>query len=157
MKNLRNYAAALALVVVGLMGYEGFSPTPYQDQAKVWTNGYGNTEGVTKNTPPVSKPEAKAKLEQHVDKFAKRLDRELTVPAGPNQTAAYLSLMYNIGPDAFAGSSVKRLHNQSRFREACDAILRWNKITINGVLTFSRGLMNRREKERDTCYLDLQQ
>lgn len=157
MRNIRQPALAVLLAVAALVGYEGFVSRPYQDQAAVWTNGYGNTVGVTKNTPPVTEPEARATLEKQVDKWALALDDMLTQPAGPNQTAAYLSLMHNIGIPRFRGSTVLREHNAGRFAQACDAIRMWNKHRDpkTGQLVRNRGLDNRRAKEQAQCRLDL--
>lgn len=146
---------ALGLVVAALVGYEAFVSPPYQDGAGVWTNGYGNTEQVTKNTPPVSEPVARAKLEQHVSKNAAEIDKYLTRPATQGQSVAYQSLAYNIGLSAFARSTVVRRHNAGQDRAACDAILMWDKITVHGRLVYSPGLHNRRVSERQTCLLDL--
>jgi lysozyme len=155
MRWVKHTAAVVALVLASVAGYEGFSSTPYQDGAGVWTNGYGNTEQVTKRTPPVSEPEARATLERQTERWFKVVDAALTRPAGPNQTAAYVSLTHNIGAAAFARSSVVRWHNAGEFRRACDAILLWDKITVNGKLVYSPGLHNRRVSERDTCLKDV--
>lgn len=157
MRNLRQYGLAAVLALAAIMGYEGFVSPPYQDQAGVWTNGYGNTEGVSKSTPPVTEPKARATLQRQIDGRAAKLDAMLERPAGPNQTAAYLSLMFNIGVDRFRRSTVLRLHNAGRFAEACDAILMWNKHTDpkTGKLVVNRGLANRRAKEAAQCRLDL--
>ena len=42
--------------------YEGFKAHPYLCPAGVWTIGYGHTEGVSRNSPPVSKTEAEQLL-----------------------------------------------------------------------------------------------
>lgn len=141
----------LGLVVAALVGYEAFVSSPYQDGAGVWTNGYGNTEQVTAKTPPVTEPQAKAKLEQRVSKDAAAIDKVLTRPATVGQSIAYQSLAFNIGIGAFSRSSVIRRHNAGDNRGACDAILMWDKITVNGHLVRSQGLANRRQAERATC------
>jgi lysozyme len=153
--SLRYLLAASASLVLALAGYEGFSSSPYQDQAGVWTNGYGNTEHVQKNTRPVSEPEARVVMEEHLQRNATNIDKFLTRPANQSQSDAYQSLAYNIGVPAFSKSSVVRLHNQGDFLKACQAILQWNKITVNGHLTFNQGLANRRRAEYETCIKDL--
>jgi lysozyme len=103
--------AISAAAVVALMGYEGFVATPYRDQAGVWTNGYGNTKGVTRYTPPVTKAQATADLEAHVDKFTDGVLAALTIPPTQGQLDAYVLLTYNIGVPAFAKSSAAQAHN----------------------------------------------
>lgn len=155
MRWLKHGAAALALVVAAIAGFEGFVPTPYQDQASVWTNGYGNTVGVGPSTPAVTEPEAREQLTEHIDAFQAKIDQALTRPATQGQTVAYTSLAYNIGAANFAKSSVVRLHNLGRFVEACRAILLWDKITVRGKLVPNRGLANRRAKEQAQCLIGL--
>lgn len=154
MRWLRQGAAVLAMVTAALVGYEGFSSLPYQDEAGVWTNGFGHTSGVTASTPPVDKPTALRHMEADVYAFQRLIDTSFKRPVGPNATVAYTSLAYNIGPTAFKNSSVVRRHNAGDFIGACNAILMWNKIRVRGVLTYSKGLNNRRQAERLTCLKD---
>lgn len=156
MRWVKHTAAVVALVLASVAGYEGFSSTPYKDGAGVWTNGYGNTEQVTARTPPVTEPQARATLERQTDRWFVAVDKALKRPATAGQTQAYVSLTHNIGERAFANSSVVRRHNAGDDRGACDAILMWDKITVNGKLVHSRGLANRRQAERETCLKDLQ-
>jgi len=63
-----------------------------------------------------------------------------------------VSLCYNIGAGAFAGSTVLREHCAGAYQAAADAFLMWNKATIDGVLKEVAGLTRRRQAER-TLYL----
>lgn len=144
--------SAAGLVAIG--AWEGYRSLPYQDQAGVWTDGYGNTEDVVPGVA-VTEPQARAKMQEHVSRKASAIDKMLTRPATQGQSDAYQSLAYNIGVEAFRRSSVLRHHNAGNFRAACDAILLYNKIRINGVLTYSRGLANRRAAEHAMCLKDL--
>lgn len=148
-------ALVIAAIVGGLKVDEGFSSPPYQDQAGVWTNGYGNTEGVTAKTPPITPQQAEALLVKQVDHWLVAVDSALTRPAGEHQTKAYVSLTHNIGKTAFKNSTVVRRHNAGDFIGACNAILMWNKITVNGVKVVNRGLKLRRERERAECLIGL--
>lgn len=148
-------ALVVAAIVGGLKVDEGFSAPPYQDQAGVWTNGYGNTDGVTAKTPPITPQQAEALLVKQVDKWMAGVDAALTRPAGENQTKAYVNLTHNIGIGAFKNSTVVRRHNAGDFIGACNAILMWNKITVNGVKVVNRGLVNRRQRERAQCLIGL--
>lgn len=65
----------------------------------------------------------------------------------PNQFAASISLTYNIGPDAFARSTVARRFNAGDWRGGCDAFLMWTKAGGRVI----RGLENRRRDERMLC------
>jgi lysozyme len=49
--------------IVKLLKFEeGFRSKPYKCTAGVWTNGYGNTHGVTATTKPVTKEQAERTL-----------------------------------------------------------------------------------------------
>lgn len=152
---LRRLVAAGATVLALVMGYEGFSSQPYQDEAGVWTNGHGHTQGVTRATPPVTRAEAAEVLKQDLAHFQQRIDACLTRPVPANTSGAFTSLAYNIGASAFCHSTVVRRWNAGDAAGACDAIGMWNKITIRGKLTYSKGLAKRRASEAALCRLDL--
>lgn len=81
---------------------EGFSPVAYQDQAGVWTIGYGTTRinGVpVKPTDTITEPEAKSlALQQAVDQYSTFADKLGDTPLTPNQFIALNSFEYNLGP-----------------------------------------------------------
>lgn len=148
-------AAVLALIVGGLKADEGYSSRPYQDQAGVWTNGYGNTHGVTAKTPPVTPQQAEATLVKQVDGWLEVVDSALTRPAGTYQTAAFVSLTHNIGKGAFRNSTVVKRWNAGDYIGACRAILMWDKITVAGRKVVNRGLVLRRKREQAQCLIGL--
>ena len=53
--------------IIKLLRYEeGFRAEPYKCTAGKWTNGYGNTHGVTESTPPITKDQAEKMLKDEV-------------------------------------------------------------------------------------------
>jgi lysozyme len=141
-------AAALAL----LMALEGFSALPYPDIGGVWTNGFGNTEGVTQHTPPVTREQAKQDLEQGVAKRAAVVDRCLRVPVTQNQYDALALWAYNVGTTAACGSTLmRRLNAGAPPHVWCAELLKWNKVRQAGRLVPSKGLTNRRKAEFALC------
>lgn len=64
-----------------------------------------------------------------------------------NQVAAATSLAYNIGIAAYCRSTVARLFNAGKWRQACDGFLAWNRAGGRVI----RGLVNRRVAERALC------
>lgn len=134
--------------ILGIAGLEGFSPTPYQDQVGVWTNGYGNTHGVGPNTSPVSKEKALKDLEAHVAVFTKDVLTAIdSYPITQGMLDAFVSLTYNIGPGAFRSSTVVKDFKAGRYMDACLRILRFDKAGGKTV----RGLALRRYTEYNTC------
>lgn len=70
-----------------------------------------------------------ALLEQDLQFFAEGLMPQLQHQATDNQFGAMVSLAYNIGLNAFKGSSVLRFYNAGDINKAADSFLLWNKGT----------------------------
>jgi len=138
--------AGLALI----KKFEGLSLDAYRDVGGIWTIGYGHTGGVYKGDR-ISAGQAEWLLAQDVapaeDWVAAR-----TANASDNQFAAMVSLTFNIGNNAFLGSSVRRQHNAADFPAAAQAFLLWDKAPVDGILVTVNGLLSRRNAER-TLYL----
>lgn len=142
-------ARALALI----KEFEGFSAKAYRDIAGVWTIGYGTTAAAGVGIAPkagmvISEADATMYLRRAVDDFAGKIASAIKVPANENEFGAFVSLAYNIGPTAFLKSSALKHFNAGRKAETADAMLLWNKATINGKRRVVKGLARRREAER---------
>lgn len=129
--------------------FEGCKLTAYQDIVGVWTIGYGITEGAGVGIKPskgmtITQEQAEDLLRRAVDKFATRVDELITANVNANEFGACVSLAYNIGPNAFAKSTVLRELNAGRKDAAAAAFQMWNK--AGGVV--SKGLVRRREAEK---------
>ena len=137
---------------------EGFhNGTSYQDEAGIWTIGYGHTgqfkghaigPGMT-----ITREEAETLIRQDVAKYEKTVNKSVKVPISQNQFDALVSLCYNIGPGAFAQSTVVRKLNAGDYKGAQEAFMMWNKVQIKdkktgkNVKVESKGLSNRRRQE----------
>lgn len=146
----RTTIVALALSasgLVGLVSYEGYTdraviPIP----GDVPTIGFGTTEGVSmgdRTTPP----EALARALRDVQKFEGAVKQCVRVPLAQHEYDAYTQLAYNIGADAFCGSTLVRKLNAGDYEGACAEISRWVKAGGRVV----RGLEIRRARERALC------
>lgn len=129
--------------------FEGFRAKAYRDSVGVWTIGYGTTAAAGVGITPhagmtISNAEAEKYLQAAVDKFAAQILPKIKVPVSDNQFAALVSLAYNIGPGAFAKSTVLRLLNAGDASGAADAFRMWDK--AGGKVL--KGLTRRREAER---------
>lgn len=127
--------------------FEGCKLTAYRCPAGVWTIGWGDTG-----------PHVKAGLvwtqEQADAAFKARIEREFapgvakaTREATAARFGAMVALAYNIGVQAFSGSSVARLHKAGSFDGAAASFGAWNKARVNGVLRPVAGLTRRRAAE----------
>ena len=70
-----------------------------------------------------------------------------------NEAAVILRFSYNAGFAAFVGSSMARDLSLNRVDKVSSDLLKWNKIRVDGTLTFSPGLFNRRMEESQ-CFVD---
>jgi lysozyme len=130
-------------------GFEGLRLVAYPDPATKgppWTVCYGETAGV-KPGDRYTVEQCKAMLVTSLETYALAVERCVTRPMPDTTYVAFVSLAYNIGTGGFCKSSVARLYNDGRTREACDRMLAFNKAA--GV-TFP-GLTKRRERERQWC------
>lgn len=138
--------AVVAATVAFVGGWEGLQTTAYRDVVGVWTVCYGETEGVKKGDR-YSVEQCRAMLVRRLEDYAGPVERCITRPMPDTTFIAFTSLAYNIGTGGFCGSSVARLYNEGRPREACEAMMRFNR--AGGVVW--RGLTNRRTQERALC------
>lgn len=130
---------------------EGFRSTPYQDSAGVWTQGIGETVGITATSPPVDYITARTRFLTLLQfKYSDPVNALIEdAPTTQDQFDAMVSLAYNIGVDAFARSTVLRAHKAGDYDAATAAFAMWNKITslATGKLVVERGLTIRRARE----------
>jgi len=131
---------------------EGLRLAPYICPAGKPTIGYGitvypNGTPVTMSDPPITAEQALDMLKAEVARYEAKVDELTGGKATPYELSAMTSLAYNIGLEAFATSSVRRLYNQGRLREAAAAFALWNKITVDGRKVVNQGLVRRRAEE----------
>ena len=130
-----------------IAAHEGCKLHAYQDQAGIWTIGFGCTYHVRPGEVWTYQ-QALAALSWAISKVDSDVNR-LVKSATQDQYDAMISLTYNIGVGAFHRSSVLRAHLAGQFDAAADAFLLWDKVRIDDHLTFDQGLLNRRRAERD--------
>ena len=141
-------AAALALI----KSFEGLRLAAYRDAAGVWTIGYGHTAAAG---PPavyrgqeIDEAEAEAILRADLERFEDQVQRLVTVELNDNEFGALVSLCFNIGAAAFAGSTCLKRLNKGDRKGAAEALTWWNKATVQGRKVRLAGLVRRREAER---------
>ena len=111
-----------------IKSYEGLRLNSYICPAGVWTIGYGHTGGVEPNTK-IDEKTADAYLKQDLVKFEKAVLTYVTIDLNQNQFDALVSFCFNVGPQAFKGSTlVKRLNNgENPNSVAAEELPKWNK------------------------------
>ena len=122
--------------------WETLRTRAYDDGGGVWTIGYGHTRGVRRGdicTPQ----EAEDWLDEELANVDDEVSALLEVPVSQSEFDALVSLAYNIGVSALAGSTLLKLLNQGQHSQASAQFVRWNK--DNGRTL--RGLLARRAGE----------
>jgi lysozyme len=149
MSRVRKSAAAGAMAVTLIGGFEGLRQNAYADpgtHARPWTICWGHTADV-KPGDRMTTEQCKALLVADADAFGDELEKCIHVPMPDSRFVALLSFSYNVGVRTACKSSVVRLINEGRTREGCDNLLHWNRAA--GVVF--PGLTKRRERERAFC------
>lgn len=134
-----------------LKQFEGCRLKAYQDSAGIWTIGYGT---IRLNGNPVvegqrcTQREAEDALREFVEKTARRLEEQVSVPLAQNQIDALICFCYNVGIYAFAKSSLRKAINKNA-PVSEDLFVRWNKARDpkTRTLVVVPGLTNRRKAE----------
>jgi lysozyme len=132
--------------------FEGLRTTAYIDPVGILTIGYGHTNAA--GPPTVTKGmkitalQAEGILMADLVKYEAAVLKTLKRVPNENQFSAMVSLCFNIGPGAFAGSSVARRFNEGNIGASADAFRMWNKGTDEGKKVVLPGLTRRREAER---------
>lgn len=126
-----------------IRSFEGLRLNAYKCLAGVVTIGYGTTKGV-KMGDIVTKTEAEELLQLDVQRFVDHISTLVTVPLNQNHIDALASFVYNVGPTAFAKSTLLKYLNAGLYKDAADQFLRWNRAANNVVA----GLTRRRAAEK---------
>lgn len=126
--------------------FEGFKSKPYYCPSGKLTIGYGFTNI---NRTVLTKKESDSILGLRYGKILRKLNKEVPkeVKLTEYQKAATVSLIYNIGFNAFSNSTLFKLIKKGDLVKAGEQIPLWNKATVNGVKMELRGLTKRRKFE----------
>lgn len=128
---------------------EGCKLKAYLCPAGKWTIGYGHTGPDVYKGLVITQARAEQLFVQDVESRSAVMMKYLGgVHTNSEQFSAMLSLMFNIGNENFRTSTVLRRHLRGDNAGAADAILMWNKITVDGVKVVSNGLVTRRSSEK---------
>lgn len=147
----KKLAAGTAAVVIAtatpfIAKWEGLETKAYRDIVGIPTVCYGETRGV-KMGDTYTKEQCLAILQVGVAEFYANLKPCMTNPNIPvGVQASMLELAYNAGTGAVCKSTMMRLANQGKFKEACDELGKWVKAGGRTV----KGLENRRADSKVT-------
>lgn len=136
-----------------IQSFEGYSSKAYDDGVGVWTIGWGTT--IKPNGQKVKKGDVATKdqsleyFKHDLKSFELAVNRLVKVNINQDQYDALVSFTYNVGIGALTGSTALRKINQGDLKGGADAMLSWNKGTVNGKKVELKGLTRRRNAERN--------
>ncbi|EOI7349026.1 lysozyme [Yersinia enterocolitica] len=143
-------AMAIAIALVGGSdGLEGREYMPYRDVVGVLTVCDGHTGKDIIPSKRYSDAECDALLHQDLIPVFAAIDRIVNVPMSDFRKAALASFGYNVGITAMTNSTMVKKLNRGDTSGACDELRRW--IKAGGKVW--KGLINRREVERELCLM----
>jgi len=128
--------------------FEGLETAAYRDAADVLTIGFGHTKGVNEGDT-ITEQIAAAMLDKELREYEGYVDDMVDVPLNPNQHAALVSFVYNLGPTNLKDSTLLKRLNEGKYEDVSAQLKRWNKARVNGELTEMEGLTKRRQAEAD--------
>lgn len=133
-------AAGLALI----KGFEQCRLIAYQDQHGVWTIGWGHTGPEVHEGLQWTQAQADGALEADLQAAVSAVNRSVRVAVNQNQFDALVSFVFNVGAEAFAGSTLLRLLNGGYPNLAASQFPYWDH--VDGVE--NNGLLHRRDAEQ---------
>lgn len=139
-------------MVVGVAQYEGFRPVAYRPVPQdILTYGHGFTKredgSPVRQTDTITEQDSKLRLKRELIDYKQRISSCVKVPVTDNEASAFISLSYNIGTNAFCGSTLVKKLNQYDYAGACKEILKWDMFKGKAL----KGLTVRRTAEYNTC------
>ncbi len=108
--------------------FEGLELDAYQDCVGVWTIGYGTTR--IENRPVqagmhISQEKAEQLALAEIKKLRELITREVKTQLSANQIEALIDFCYNLGFNAFKQSTMIKLINQNKIKDAANEFDRW--------------------------------
>lgn len=157
--------AAGTLAVAGVLSqwFEGTGPTVkkdgqtyykvYIDAVGVPTVCHGITGVQVIKGKLYSQAECDALEAQHLAIAEQAVKRQIGGYEGMTvwQQAALIDFTYNLGETALSGSTMRRLFNAGDTQGGCRELQKWVKGRVGGKLVTLRGLVDRRDVERELC------
>ncbi|PNU36533.1 lysozyme [Serratia marcescens] len=130
-----------------IKGFEQLRLKAYPDPGtggKPWTIGWGHTKGV-KQGDRITQEQAEQFFSDDLAVFELTVNSAIKRQMTQNQFDAMVSLAFNIGGPAFAGSTLVKKFNAGDVQGTADQFPRWKYASGNEML----GLIKRRAAERE--------
>jgi lysozyme len=128
-----------------IKSFEGLYLHSYYDSVHVITIGWGHTGKDVHPGQVITQAQAESLLAADLAGSEQAVQHLVKVQLTPNQFAALVSLVFNVGPGCLHGTRLAAAVNGQRWAEAADDFLAWDHAG-GRVLT---GLTRRRQAERE--------
>jgi lysozyme len=126
--------------------FEGCALKSYQDQAGIWTCGWGTTGKDIGPDTQWTQEEADERLDAHIQEVCKEvLALLVNQNLSANQFSALVCFTYNVGCGNLKQSTLLHCINTYHIDDAANEFEKWDKCA--GVV--NAGLVRRRQAERD--------
>lgn len=140
-------AGVAATLLAFVPNWEGTVLKTYRDPVGIVTACEGHVDASLKMGQAFTPEQCSEMLASDLTIASHGVQDCLTAPLSDNELAAYISAAFNIGVDAFCGSSMARKVNAGDHAGACASLSLW---------TYSQGhqlpgLVRRRAAERHLC------
>jgi lysozyme len=132
---------ALALI----KSFEHFSPVSYGEPNGTQSIGYGHNISPGESFGTITRAMAVQMLEDDIMRYALVVDSAISVPMSAEIFTALVSLTYNIGIGAFAGSDLLIKLNEGDYPGAANEFERW----VHSAGKVLAGLVERRAIEQE--------
>lgn len=119
----------------------------YRCPAGVLTIGFGHTGKDVAAGMVCTVAQANAWLLEDLESAAAAVDKLITVPLSAKQRGALASFVFNLGPNALKGSTLRKKLNAGDYAGAATEFHRWTKALVNGATVSLPGLVKRRAAE----------
>lgn len=140
-------AATAACLYVFTPPFEGTVQKTYKDIAGVLTYCTGATENAQWGKT-YTLEECRAQLDRDLARHAEGISKCVDLgKMTDGQKVAFVDAAYNIGVTNFCGSSMAHRANAGDMVGACDALLKWDKVSGKPIA----GLTRRRKAEQEIC------
>jgi lysozyme len=148
-----------AAALVGLVTHEGYTDKAVQPlKGDKWTHGFGST--TKEDGSPVQQGDSTTPVRalgqalRDVQRFEGALRGCVRVPLYQHEYDIYVRFAYNVGAQAFCGSTLVKKLNAQDYAGACAEISRWTfykGLDCRDHANKCAGLVIRREQERALC------
>jgi lysozyme len=127
--------------------FEGYRDKVYKDIAGHQTIFYGHLLRAGETVQGLMKEGPAAVLARDLKDAAASVAKLVKVHLSNNQAQALSDLVFNVGAQKFAHSTLLRKLNSGDYAGAADQFQYWNKALVNGHMMAVQGLTNRRASE----------